>query len=122
MIKASDKRTMRRKRKCRIRKKVFGTADRPRLTVFRSLRHVYAQLVDDREGRTVAAAATVEKAVRGNHRAHGNIAAAREVGRLIAARARAKDIERVVFDRSGYRFHGVVKAVADAAREGGLAF
>jgi large subunit ribosomal protein L18 len=103
----------------RIRKKIRGTVERPRLAVFRSLKHIYAQIVDDRAGRTLAAASSKEKGavVRG-----GNIAGAKEVGRLIAERAKARGITRVVFDRGGYLYHGRVKALAEAAREAGLEF
>jgi large subunit ribosomal protein L18 len=103
----------------RIRKKVRGTAERPRLSVFRSLKHIYAQLIDDTRGRTLAAASSLEQ---GRTASGGNVAGAREVGRLIAERALAKGIRSVVFDRGGYRYHGRVKALAEAAREAGLEF
>lgn len=108
----------------RIRKRVRGTAERPRLAVFRSLRHIYAQIIDDERGITLAAASTLDRALRadGRLRYGGNVAAAREVGKLIAARALEKGITRVVFDRGGYRYHGRVKALAEAAREAGLEF
>jgi large subunit ribosomal protein L18 len=104
----------------RIRKNMMGTAQRPRLNVYRSLNHIYAQLVDDLAGRTLAAASTAEG--KGTRRTGGNVAAAKEVGKVIAERARQKGIEQVVFDRGGYLYHGRVKALADAAREAGLKF
>lgn len=104
----------------RIRRKVAGTPERPRLSVYRSLKHISAQLVDDANGVTIAAASTVEKPMRGS--VGGNIAAAKEVGRIIAERAREKGIEQVVFDRGGYIYHGRVKGLAEAAREAGLKF
>jgi large subunit ribosomal protein L18 len=102
----------------RIRRKVSGSAARPRLTIYRSLNHIYAQIIDDEQGRTIAAASTTEKDLRGA--TGGNIDAAARVGRAIAERALSNGIESVVFDRGGYRYHGRVKALADAAREAGL--
>ena len=102
----------------RIRRKVSGSAARPRLTIYRSLNHIYAQIIDDEQGRTIAAASTTEKDLRGG--TGGNIDAAVRVGRAIAERALSNGIESVVFDRGGYRYHGRVKALADAAREAGL--
>jgi large subunit ribosomal protein L18 len=104
----------------RIRKKLRGTAARPRLAVFRSLNHIYAQLIDDENGITLASASTVEKSAGVNK--GGNIDAAKEVGRLIAARAKDKGISGVIFDRGGYIYHGRVKSLAEAAREAGLQF
>jgi large subunit ribosomal protein L18 len=104
----------------RIRAKVEGDSQRPRLAVFRSLKHIYVQLVDDVTGNTVAAAATTEDPFRG--RSGGNVAAAKEIGRLIASRAMEKGIKTVVFDRGGYIYHGRVKSLAEAAREAGLQF
>jgi large subunit ribosomal protein L18 len=104
----------------RIRRKVSGTAERPRLSVYRSLNHISAQLIDDVNGRTIAAASTVEKDMRG--KTGGNVEAAREVGKLVAERAKAAGIEQVVFDRGGYIYHGRVKGLAEAAREAGLKF
>ena len=104
----------------RIRKKVAGTAERPRLAIYRSLNHIYAQVIDDERGRTLASASTTEKDLRGG--SGGNIEAAQRVGRAIAERAVAQGVSSVVFDRGGYRYHGRVKALADAAREGGLKF
>ena len=109
----------RQRRHRRVRKKVRGTADRPRLAVFRSNRHMVAQVIDDRAGRTLAAASTLEAGVRSSG-ATGNTDAAATVGRLVAERARAAGVERVVFDRGGFLYHGRVAAVADAAREAGL--
>jgi large subunit ribosomal protein L18 len=104
----------------RIRKKVEGTEDRPRLAVFRSLKHIYAQVIDDAKGHTLAAASSAEK--KAGVGSGGNVAGAKEVGKLIAERAKEKGITKVVFDRGGYLYHGRVKALADAAREGGLEF
>jgi large subunit ribosomal protein L18 len=102
----------------RIRKKVRGSADRPRLAVYRSLNHIYAQVIDDDSGRTLATASTTEKALGGA--TGGNIAAATQVGKTIAERAKAAGISKVVFDRGGYVYHGRVKALLDATREAGL--
>ena len=102
------------------RKKVRGTAERPRLAVFRSNNHIYAQVIDDITGRTLAAASTADASLKGG--ATGNIDAATKVGTLVAERAKAAGVERVVFDRGGFRYHGRVAALADAAREGGLEF
>src|SRR5215471_4133090 len=104
----------------RIRHRVRGTEDRPRLAVFRSLKHIYAQVIDDRKGHTVAAASSSEK--KSAAASGGNVAGAKQVGKLIAERAKAKGVTKVVFDRGGYLYHGRVKALADAAREGGLQF
>ena len=102
----------------RIRRKVTGTTGQPRLAVYRSLNHIYAQLIDDEQGVTLVSASTAEKDLRGS--TGGNIEAAKRIGREIAQRALAKGIERVVFDRGGYLYHGRVKALTDAAREAGL--
>ena len=102
----------------RIRRRVRGTQARPRLAIFRSLNHIYAQVIDDERAVTLASASTVEKELRGA--SGGNVEAARRVGRAIAERARALGVESVVFDRGGFRYHGRVKALADAAREAGL--
>jgi len=102
----------------RIRAKLSGTTERPRLAVFRSLKHIYAQVIDDTQGLTVAAASSNEKDATNG----GNIAGAKAIGKLVAERAKAKGIEAVVFDRGGYLYHGRVKALADAAREAGLKF
>ena len=122
-IKTSEDR--RQRIKFRIRKRVEGTAERPRLSVFRSLSHVYVQVIDDRAGRTIAAASSVEAAVKsafGGGERGGNRAGAEAVGRAIAERLKAQGITRVVFDRNGFLYHGRIKAVADAARSAGLEF
>jgi len=106
----------------RVRKKIRGSGDRPRLNVFRSASHIYAQVIDDDQGRTLASASTVDKEIREQNRNGGNLAAARVVGSRIAERASRIGIKRVVYDRGGYLFHGRVKALADAARKGGLEF
>lgn len=117
-----EKRESRKRRHIRIRKKVSGTPERPRLSVYRSLNHIYAQLIDDVKGQTVAAASTLEKGFLGDRGHAGNVQAARKVGEMIAQRALAKGIKRVVFDRSGYLYHGTIKALAEASREAGLEF
>ncbi|MEJ5253887.1 MAG: 50S ribosomal protein L18 [Acidimicrobiales bacterium] len=117
---AKQKRDARLRRHRRVRRKVRGTAARPRLAVFRSNRHISAQVIDDVAGRTLAAASTLEPQLRQG--ATGNKAAAAAVGRLVAERARAAGIDKVVFDRGGFLYHGRVAAVADAAREAGLEF
>jgi large subunit ribosomal protein L18 len=107
----------------RIRQVVRGTTARPRLVVFRSLKHIYAQIVDDERQATLLTAGSLSKELRGSAKATGgNVAAAKAVGELVARQAKAKGIERVVFDRAGYKYHGRVKALADAARAAGLAF
>jgi len=104
----------------RIRKKLSGTAERPRLAVFRSLNHIYAQVIDDRQGKTIVSASTTQKSSGiGNG---GNVAGAKAIGKLVAERAIAQGIKQVVFDRGGFLYHGRIKAVADAAREAGLEF
>jgi large subunit ribosomal protein L18 len=102
----------------RIRRKVQGTAERPRLAIYRSLNHIYAQVIDDEQGRTIASASTTEKDLRGE--TGGNLDAARRVGQAIAERALGQGVSRVVFDRGGYVYHGRVKALTDAARAAGL--
>ncbi len=106
----------------RIRRKLSGSETRPRLCVFRSLAHIYAQVVEDLSGKTLVSASTLEKAVQVDRKKAGNIAAAKAVGKAIAQRAKAKGIDSVVFDRGGYLYHGRVKALAEAARESGLKF
>lgn len=106
----------------RIRKKVAGTAERPRLCVYRSLNNVYAQIIDDTKGATLLAASTLEKDLKGEKGHKGNIEAAKKVGVLLAKKASAAGIKRVVFDRGGYRYHGSIKALAEGSREGGLEF
>lgn len=110
------------RRKLRIRKKIFGTPERPRLCVYRSLRHMYAQIIDDTKGHTLVSASTLDRELRGKLKGTGNVEAAREVGRLVAKRALEKGITKVVFDRNGFLYHGRVKAVAEGAREMGLEF
>ena len=119
MIKRPDTRGQRIKRHNRVRGKISGTAEMPRLCVFRSEANIYAQIIDDVAGNTLVAASTVEKAFEGNG---GNAAAAKVIGEMIAKRALEKGIENVVFDRGGYIYHGRVKALAEGAREGGLKF
>ena len=102
----------------RIRRKVKGSTDRPRLAIYRSLNHIYAQVIDDRQGQTLVSASTTEKELRGS--SGGNLDAARRIGQAIAERALAKGIEQVVFDRGGYLYHGRIKALTDAARAAGL--
>ena len=106
----------------RIRKKLSGTPQRPRLAVFRSESHIYAQVINDDEGRTVCSASTLDKELREKGQRGANLAAAKAVGKLIASRAKEKGVEAVVFDRGGFQYHGRIKALADAAREGGLKF
>lgn len=110
------------RRKARVRRGITGTADRPRLTVFRSHKHIYAQLVDDVAGRTICEAGSNSKSLREQLKNGGNVPAAEVVGRLLAERARMKGIRQAAFDRNGYRYHGRVKALADAARKSGLEF
>ena len=105
----------------RIRKKVVGTAERPRLNVYRSLNNIYVQVIDDLKGATLVAASTAE-GKKGERATGGNVAAAKQLGKTIAERAKAKGISKVVFDRGGYIYHGRIKALADAARESGLQF
>ncbi len=112
----------RKKRHMRVRKKAVGTADRPRLNVFRSLKHIYAQLINDETGTTIAAASTLDKEIRDQITNGGNQDAAKLVGKLIAQRAKEEGIDKVVFDRGGYLYQGRVKALAEAAREEGLEF
>jgi large subunit ribosomal protein L18 len=103
----------------RIRSRVRGSGERPRLAVFRSLNHIYAQVIDDHRGHTLAAASSAEKTAGGNG---GNVAGAKQVGKLVAERAKEKGISKVVFDRGGYLYHGRIKALAEAARQAGLEF
>jgi large subunit ribosomal protein L18 len=105
----------------RIRRKLLGSSERPRLNIYRSLNHIYVQVIDDMEGRTIVSASTAEGS-KGERRTGGNVAAAKEVGKLVAQRAKEKGITKVVFDRGGYLYHGRIKALADAAREAGLQF
>ncbi len=103
----------------RIRRKLRGTAERPRLAVFRSVAHIYVQVIDDAQGKTLVSASSVDKGVKTNG---GNVAAAKAIGKLVAERAKEKGIKQVVFDRGGYQYHGRVKALAEAARAAGLEF
>ncbi len=106
----------------RVRMKVSGTPERPRLSVYRSVGHIYTQIIEDGTGRTLVSASSVDKEVKKGLKGGGNIAAAKSVGKIIADRAKAAGINKVVFDRGGYKYHGRVKALADAAREAGLQF
>ena len=119
MLLKADKNKTRQKRHLRVRNRVAGTAERPRLNVFRSLAHIYAQVIDDDKGMTLAAASSLDKDFQGKG---GNIAAAKAVGAAIAKKALEKGISEVVFDRGGYIYHGRVAALAEAARENGLKF
>jgi large subunit ribosomal protein L18 len=122
-IKTKDDR--RQRIKFRLRKRTTGNTDRPRLTVFRSVSHMYVQVIDDMTGRTIASASTVEPTLRGSlgkEAKGGNVAGAKAIGKTIAERLLEKGVKRVVFDRNGFLYHGRVKAVADAAREAGLEF
>ncbi len=112
----------RRRRQLRTRTRIFGTPERPRLSVYRSLTHFYAQVIDDSVGRTLASASTQDKELRGKVPSGGNMAAAKAVGAALAAVAKARGVSAVVFDRRQYRYHGRVKAFAEAARAAGLAF
>lgn len=116
------KKKARLKRKQRIRKKLAGTAERPRLSVFRSARHIYAQIIDDENGKTLVSASSNEKAVKGQPRFESKVAAANHIGKLVGERAVEKGIRKVVFDRGGFLYHGRVKAISDGAREAGLKF
>nr|WP_281289772.1 50S ribosomal protein L18 [Geothermobacter ehrlichii] len=119
---AEKRRQSRIKRQTRVRKKVRGTAERPRLSVFRSSRHIYVQLIDDVARKTLVSASTMSKEIAGELNSTGNVEAARAVGKAIAEKAIAQNINKVVFDRNGFLYHGRVKALADAAREAGLSF
>ena len=117
-----DKVRLRIKRHKRVRYKVSGTSERPRLAIFRSLKHTYAQLIDDDARVTLASASTMEASYRDGGKSGGNVGAAKAVGTLIADRAKEKGVTRVVFDRGGFKYHGRIKELADAARAGGLEF
>lgn len=121
MITKVDKNKTRKIRHYRVRKKITGTAERPRLNVFRSAKHIYAQIIDDVNGVTLAASSTLDKELEGVENG-GNVEAARKVGEAIAKKAQEKGLKSVVFDRGGYLYHGRVQALADAAREAGLEF
>jgi large subunit ribosomal protein L18 len=116
---ADTRREIRQRIHERIRSRVAGTQERPRLAVFRSLNHIYAQVIDDQQGHTLVAASSTEKDLKGKG---GNVQGAKVIGKAVAERAKEKGIKRVVFDRGGYQYHGRVKALADAARESGLEF
>ena len=122
MIGKTSKNDTRTKIHTRIRKKIAGTGERPRLSVYRSVGHIYTQVIDDRSGRTLASASSVDKETKKALKGGGNIASAKAVGKIIAERAKAAGVSTGVFDRGGYKYHGRVKALADAAREAGLQF
>jgi large subunit ribosomal protein L18 len=122
MIKKSDKNALRKKKHMRIRNKLSGTPERPRLNVYKSSKNIYAQIIDDTKGMTLVSASTLDAAIKGSVKSGGNIEAAKEVGKLIAQRAVEKGLKAVVFDRGGYIYHGRVKELADAARAEGLEF
>lgn len=121
-MRVEEKERLRKKRHYRVRAKVTGTPVRPRLNVSRSIQHIYAQLIDDTSGRTLAAASTLDATLKTTLKSGGNIEAAKAVGKLIAERGKEKGLESVVFDRGGYKYHGRIQALADAAREAGLTF
>ena len=122
MSRTTDRKQRRKRIKRRYRDVVRGTSDRPRLTVYRSLRHLYAQVIDDDRGVTLASASTLDKATTGGLTSTGNVEAAKKLGEVIAGRAKDQGIADVVFDRGGFKYHGVIKAIADGAREAGLKF
>jgi len=122
MIKRIDKNSIRLRKHARVRKKISGTAETPRLSVFRSSKHIYAQIIDDVSSTTLVAASSLDEALKGKLEYSGNKDAAKEVGKLIATKAVEKGIKQVVFDRGGYLYHGRVKELADGAREAGLEF
>ena len=117
-----NRRKARERRRAHVRKRIVGTPERPRLNVFRSLHHIYAQVIDDSRGHTIASASTIDKEVRGQIVGMSKTEQAQVVGRVVAERALAKGVKKVVFDRAGYKYHGRVKALAEAAREVGLEF
>ena len=119
---AKERREARQKRQVRVRRKVRGSQERPRLCVFRSSKHIYAQIIEDISGTTLVSVSTVAKSVAGDVKSSGNVDAAKLVGKQIAEQALAKNITQVIFDRNGFLYHGRVKALADAAREAGLSF
>ena len=122
MIPEISKDKIRRRIHERLRVRMQGSSERPRLNVYRSLNHIYAQVIDDAAGKTLASASTMQGRGKGGKKTTGNVASAKEVGKLIAERAKAKGVKKVVFDRGGYLYHGRIKALADAAREAGLEF
>ena len=119
---SAERRRARSKRQARVRRNIRGTEERPRLSVFRSSKHIYAQIIEDQSGKTLAAVSTVSKDVAGDLKFSGNVEAAKAVGTAIAKIALDKNIKQVVFDRNGFLYHGRVKALAEAAREAGLTF
>ncbi len=119
---AESKKEAKERRHIRIKKKVFGTSERFRLSVYRSLNHIYAQIIDDTKGNTVVSASSLDKELRELESHKGNIKTAKLVGELVAKRALEKGIKKIVFDRSGYLYHGSIKALAEATREAGLEF
>jgi large subunit ribosomal protein L18 len=121
-VRKMSKDAHRRRVHARVRTRLAGTPERPRLNVYRSVAHIYAQVIDDRNGRTVVSASSVDKETKKGLKGGGNIASAKAVGKIIAERAKAAGVTQVVFDRGGYKYHGRVKALADAAREAGLKF
>ncbi|MGS0745400.1 50S ribosomal protein L18 [Syntrophomonas erecta subsp. sporosyntropha] len=121
MIKKKSKKELRQVKHRRVRRKISGTAEKPRLCVYKSLNHIYVQIIDDEQGQTLVAASTLDKDLK-ELPSRTNINAAREVGTLVAEKAKAKGITSVVFDRNGYKYHGCVAALADAVREQGLEF
>lgn len=121
-MKTMDRKQRRRRVHARIRRKVQGSASRPRLAVYRSIQHIYAQAIDDEGGRTLAQASTVDKELRGKLSSGGNLDAAKAVGELLGSRMKALGLGEAVFDRGGYVYHGRIKALADAAREQGIKF
>jgi large subunit ribosomal protein L18 len=122
MAGVTSKNDVRKRVHSRIRKKIQGTGERPRLNVFRSLNHIYAQIIDDVKGVTLVSASSLDKEIRAANKTGGNAAGAKSVGTEIAKRAKSKGIETVVYDRGGYNYHGRVKVLAEAAREAGLKF
>ena len=122
MINRKDKNIARKRRQLRVRKKIQGSIERPRLNIFRSLKHIYVQIIDDEKGETLVAASSLDSVLHEGMKTYGNKQAARQVGELIAQKALEKGINEVVFDRAGYLYHGRVKALAEAARASGLIF
>ena len=122
MSRMTDRKQRRKRIKRRYRDVVRGTSDRPRLTVYRSLRHLYAQVIDDDRGVTLASASTLDKSTSGGLTSTGNVEAGKKLGEVIAGRAKDQGIAAVVFDRGGFKYHGVIRAIADGAREAGLKF
>jgi large subunit ribosomal protein L18 len=122
MSRIRDRKKIRRRIKRRYRDVVRGSASRPRLSVYRSLRYVYAQVIDDERGVTIASASTLEKEMSGDLKSTANLEAGKRLGQMVAERAKGQGIETVVFDRGGFKFHGVIRAIADGAREAGLKF